>query len=44
VHLAYLTAVNHNIQDMIEPLKESLKDDLPVLDVKLLAKHEFIFY
>ncbi len=33
VHLAYATAVTHNVQDMVEPLKESLKDDIPIINV-----------
>lgn len=34
VHLAYLTAVTHNIAEMVEPLYESLKDNLPSFEVK----------
>lgn len=32
MHLAYITAVNHNIEEMAVPLKESIADSLPTGD------------
>ena len=35
VHLAYLTAITHNIPELAEPLHDSLKDNLPAFNVRL---------
>jgi len=36
VHLAYLSAVNHGLQDMVQPLAQAIEDSIPSL--KLPAK------